>query len=900
VSSDTIAGVRSAIFSALAEGATAITPNRRLARHLRRGFDRAQHAAGKRSWPTPSILPYGAWLEALWEQGIAAGMEAGARLLLSPTQSALLWRSVISAHGPVLLDPAGAARVAEEAWSITCAWGAGGESWRGWRRSDGGDADDPGTFAAWAEAFLAELRRAQAIDLPQLGDVLARNAALLAARVPRVVLAGFISLSPQQQRLIDALNATGAGIRTVDAPAPHPSNASRTTAATRRDEVCAALEWARARALAEPACSVGIVIEDLAQRREEIIALAEDVLCPGLILPPDAAARRPFEVSLGTPLAMVPVVVAALDLIALREVGLERNAAAAMLRSPYLAGDETAWGRRAGIERQWLVGGRRHITLDDAIAALERVSPDCAERWRRARSGGHGTRRASPREWVDRWRTWLEATGWPGTRPLDSAEHQAREAWEGLLTEFARLGSVASRLDRDNAIETLRLLARDRVFQPEGTVASVQLLGILEGSGLDFDALWVAGLSADRWPRAPSPNPLLPIHWQRERNIPRASAAGELDYARTITARFAAAAPVVMFSSAESADDHRLLPSTLLLDYPLLASPPLSKPWAHTIAESVSAESVEDARAPVVQAGSHLRGGAAIIAAQSDCPFQAVARHRLSVKPWPVAPAGLTPEERGGLAHGALKAFWDAIRDKASLSALDRNALAARIDAAVGRSIAQLPLARRQSLPASVYGEEQGRLTAVLRKWIELEHGRPGFAVADTERQTTLALGPVRLSLRLDRIDTLEEGGGVIIDYKTGRAMPPRQWFEERPQAPQLGLYALAQRAASPDLPLRALVYAQLRADQVEAVGIAADASAWPGLTELPALKRFPDWPALEAWWEARLGALAAEIAAGCASVSPRFYPSTCRTCGVQALCRIESARVKGGDDADD
>ena len=234
MSSDTIAGVRSAIFSALAEGATAITPNRRLARHLRRGFDRAQHAAGKRSWPTPSILPYGAWLEALWEQGIAAGMEAGARLLLSPTQSALLWRSVISAHGPVLLDPAGAARVAEEAWSITCAWGAGGESWRGWRRSDGGDADDPGTFAAWAEAFLAELRRAQAIDLPQLGDVLARNAALLAARVPRVVLAGFISLSPQQQRLIDALNATGAGIRTVDAPARRIHRRRRNRAAIRR------------------------------------------------------------------------------------------------------------------------------------------------------------------------------------------------------------------------------------------------------------------------------------------------------------------------------------------------------------------------------------------------------------------------------------------------------------------------------------------------------------------------------------------------------------------------------------------------------------------------------------------------------------------------------------------
>jgi len=251
------------------------------------------------------------------------------------------------------------------------------------------------------------------------------------------------------------------------------------------------------------------------------------------------------------------------------------------------------------------------------------------------------------------------------------------------------------------------------------------------------------------------------------------------------------------------------------------------------------------------------------------------------------------------LAHDALKALWDTLRDKASLLALDRDALAACIHAAAGSAIAGLSLARQQSLPPAVYGEEHGRLIAVLQKWIELERARPSFAVADTEKRATLALGPVTLSLRLDRVDTLEEGGSVIIDYKSGRATKPTKWFEERPQAPQLGLYALAQRAASPDVRLRALVYAQLRADEVQAVGVAADALAWPGLAELSQLK-FNDWPALEAWWAAHLGALAGEIAAGRATVSPRFYPSTCRTCGLQALCRIESARVKDGANADD
>ena len=48
-------------------------------------------------------------------------------------------------------------------------------------------------------------------------------------------------------------------------------------------------------------------------------------------------------------------------------------------------------------------------------------------------------------------------------------------------------------------------------------------------------ALDRAGLSADRWPPAPAPNPLLPFAWQRERNVPRSSAKRELAFAETLT-----------------------------------------------------------------------------------------------------------------------------------------------------------------------------------------------------------------------------------------------------------------------------------------------------------------------------------------------------------------------------
>ncbi len=389
----------------------------------------------------------------------------------------------------------------------------------------------------------------------------------------------------------------------------------------------------------------------------------------------------PFEVSLGIPLATVPLVVTALDLITLSASRLAVGAAATLLRSPYLPQAAQTWAARAGAERGWLEAGRREVTLNDAIAALEIGSPELSAAWREGGDALRRTNAASPREWVDAWRSWLAAAGWPGSRPLDSGEYQARDAWERMLGQLASLGAVSRRLAPAAALDALRALARETIFQPEGSAASIQIMGVLEATGLTFDALWVAGLSADRWPPPPAPNPLLPIAWQRERNVPRGSATRELAYAQTLTARFARAAAEVTLSSAASADDHALSPSALILAYPerSLAAP--ASTWMDAIAHSATLEAIADERAPRLAEGMIAPGGSRIVAAQSDCPFQAVARHRLGAQPWPALDVGLSAPERGLLLHAALAHFWHAIADHAALCALSAAALATAIAA---------------------------------------------------------------------------------------------------------------------------------------------------------------------------------------------------------------------------
>ena len=148
-----------------------------------------------------------------------------------------------------------------------------------------------------------------------------------------------------------------------------------------------------------------------------------------------------------------------------------------------------------------------------------------------------------------------------------------------------------------------------------------------------------------------------------------------------------------------------------------------------------------------------------IVAAQSDCPFQAVARHRLRVDPWPEASAGLSRKERGILLHAAMAAFWTSVRDHATLASLDAAGMRARIAAAVERGLAgtrchalahscrrsfALPK-RAASQPCSMPGSR-------------LELARSAFAVVGTEFKTTLELEHLLFRLRIDRVDALDSG----------------------------------------------------------------------------------------------------------------------------------------------
>jgi len=59
-----------------------------------------------------------------------------------------------------------------------------------------------------------------------------------------------------------------------------PKRVERASASRSRDELALALTWARQHVLSNPDVVVAVAIDDLAQRRHEIAAIADDILCP--------------------------------------------------------------------------------------------------------------------------------------------------------------------------------------------------------------------------------------------------------------------------------------------------------------------------------------------------------------------------------------------------------------------------------------------------------------------------------------------------------------------------------------------------------------------------------------------------------------------------------------------
>jgi ATP-dependent helicase/nuclease subunit B len=838
---------KSELFERLAQGrsaaVTVVTPNKRLSQALMLEFDAFQIGKELSVWEAPDILPFGAFVQHLYEDGLYADLSAELPMLLTPAQEEELWKQVVSGSG--LLAVEGAAAKCRDAWNLANLW----------RIRPGAGNQDTEAFARWLTHY--EKKTENDLDTARLPDALRRF--LPELKRPKLVVAyAFDILPPQTKEFLDALRAEIAFCR----PDPRSATVSRAAFDSAKHEIEAAARWARAR-LEAGATRIGVVIPSLGEKRKEVVRVFSRVMRPG-----GEKTAMPFNVSLGIPLQEFPIVNAALTVLHFSQEEISFEEASRIVRSPFIGGAESELGARMRLDVRLRDKLGATVALPKLIAFLETktVLRERLERVFGMRETGLFSQK-TPAEWARHFSSVLEAAGFPGERALDSDEFQTQAKWHEALGELSRLYRISMEMSFSQAFQTLRKICADTLFQPETPDTPIQVLGLLESAGVEFDHLWVTGLTDEAWPLKSSPNPFLPLAQQRKAGIPEASAETSLALDGRITDGWKQAAGEVVFSCFTKEQDRDVLSSPLIADVPLKqVEVPAFPKFRDEIFKLKRRETLEDRVAPAVRA-KQIRGGTKVLSDQAACPFRAFARHRLSAKELEEPSDGLDLRKRGNLVHELMKHLWGLLKDSSSL----HGNLESAIEQAAAAAVKELELEGRLA------ELERSRMARIAREWLEVEKSRPAFSVAGIEDKRKISFAGLEFDARIDRMDKLSSGGHAIIDYKTGGGnITPKRWEPPRPDEPQLPLYAI-----SVSEEVTAVAFAKVRPGEMRFMGYSRDDKA------IPKVQKAMAWQPLLRDWKAEAERLGQSFAAGEAGVDPKKDLITCRYCGLETLCRV-------------
>jgi ATP-dependent helicase/nuclease subunit B len=830
------------------------------------------------------VLPWSAWLRQQHLEARASGSHRATRSrVLTATQARILWDDIVAGSRMArdLLNPSSAARLAARSWRRLHDYLIPVE------RLQAFDTPEAQALYAWSREFERRCAALDAIDESRLAQW-AHESELVPAE--QLAFAGFEAMPPAMIRLVERWREQE---RVVEiAATPRDSVSIEVVAADDATaELDLAAEWARDRVLAG-AGAVGVILADLAARREEVRRVFEDVFLPSARQTLSGSLPVPVVIAAPAPMSEYPMVDAALLVLQLAARECTSIDAGRLLRSPFIAGGQSERARRALADLRLREEQRDRWNWFE----LERWAAltDCDRLLQVARDLNtllRGLDSASASEWTERFHALWLAAGWPGDRTLTSAEHQTLEKFHGVLAEFGALDAVTGRMTLQQALACLRDLLNDTQFEPETSSAAVTVIDSTTSAGMLFDALWIAGLDADRLPAPVTPDPLIPLEVQRAAGIAEATASGVLQQATAQLRRWTNSAATVVLSWPQRDGDIELVRSPLLGEIPgaiqrAAQSTPAASLRRVLFEQRPTLQTIRDDRAPRLPP-REARGGARTIELQSRCAFRAQAEIRLRAERLPRVSLGVEPVDRGALLHRVLAEVWGKLRSQQQLLALTDDALRRLVHDSARRHAAQaLPTdIRYRHRLASLEIETAVRQVMTL---LALEKLRPPFAVRFAEAAEPYVIGGLSITLRPDRIDELASGGEMLIDYKLGNSNMQRDWIDTwpgRPRSPQLPLYGLAHAEQ-----LRALAYVILAPGAVEyrgwTDGTNVGADLWPYPKGVRTdLGDAPDWTGLMHRWRFTLTKLAERYVAGEAIVDP--LPFECATCHLSTLCRI-------------
>ncbi len=845
---------------------------------------------------TPAVLAWQTWLANL-------AMECSAMpVALNRIQERCLWERVIGEDMPELSAASvrGLAGHASDAYVLM-------QDFQVDLEELAFAGDEAEALARWIRTMQSHLNQGYLSGRILLADIGVQLLAHIAqiTDVNTIILDGFDSFTPIQQRLLSALQLSGSPLMQLNADGAaatvslfscHDEQAEYSHLASRIKTILQSSPHARIAV----ATSTAISDESALKRVLDDELMPEARFDPGCSMQAVSMAGKKL-----TETAMIRQLMQLLNLAGASSISFQEWSQ--LLFSPWLKGYESESLDRAMLDAKFRHYNRHRLSLKGLLGSKDMQQLPALLSLIQILSAWD-KRSRSANAWVKAVHELLKSTGFVQQDGMRSNQDiRQMNAFRDVLISLVAADAVRVKISWTQFLALLRAACSEVRLAAMAKYANVEVIPLAQMAGLKFDHVLVVGLDEESFPPAFRPQAMLPVSVQMKYAMPSSSGALVYEASQILWQSVLHSAANIEISYARQRNEKELLPSSLVA---ALQAEPCDDLQHESIALPMSA--FDDESEVPLSVDLSIRGGTSIIKNQSACPFRAFATHRLGIAALGETSPGIEASSKGSLIHLALEYIWQALQTQAALAALSEEELSALIDAGIVHAWEKVYI----SVDERSRAFEQKRMRTVLAEWFELELQRPNFKVLAIEQAFQIRLPEIseqdfaadpseiiqfEVNIKADRMDLDESGRRILIDYKTGAKQSTAKWLlherdddcDGRIEEPQLPQYALAAGLGVDD----AVAFARVRSGDMAYEGLCGDEITIKGIVACDGKRSAPDdWQAVLDDWRESINALAAEFVDGRCDVSPRDA-NACNYCGFEAICRIEEMGFDEGSE---
>ena len=737
------------------------------------------------------------WVQDLWYQQLLIN-DKSLPLIISDNEAILLISEILRKKSKNFLYINQQAKEILSAWQLLCQWKLNLSHLVPYLNNL-----NTRYFFSCIDLFKSKCQKNNWIDNSQTLTFLSRNINLIAINnrfnVQKIYFMGFDVIPPDLEFFIDQLSLLG--IQTLLwRPSKNTNNIVKFSLySDKTHELITVANLAKKLSVKYPEKKIGIIVPDLQNRFLDIQNIFDKFFLQKNYHknPLIDNSKRNYKISGGRPLIEIPIVFQLLQWLMLPYINTFGELLE-MFVTPYIKGAIEFSSLRKKLSFHIKKIFYDHINIKELInnKYFQKYSDlelkEIILENKNILKGKH-----SVKTFISSIKRKITLLGWPGQVELSSLEYQALEKFYQVINSLSLFERLNYKMTEKLWLFELKKLAQIQLFQSKSNPnTNIHILGLLESTDLNFDHLFIIGMDAKSWPGKTKLNIYLPYQIQKKYDMPHSSIKKELDFAKKMTIHLLSQATNIHFSYADiDENNQKQIPSSLLSAYKL------EKISNHFFANDVTSVNHITINNQLNKINNEeklkISYGVSIFKNMAECPYRAALIHRLNL------PSNKNHQykkifdirEKGKIIHHILEYAWYNIKNLHQLQSMSISSLENLVMLSVDRAL-KINKNYLENVPIFMQIVEKKRLQSLVKKWLLFESKRTmNFSVKALEKNIKFHLLGIEISLRIDRIDRLDNGKILIIDYKSSENFICKKWINEPIKEPQLPLYAIAENA---------------------------------------------------------------------------------------------------------